>query len=154
MRIIKEKNISIYTDFHDDYAICVYQDVYYVNSNKLNPERKLWLALLDRRGNFIKTDIELFGFYPTYDYCPGIYSDGVFYHENSFYDLDSNKVLDLAGRNYGTPYTKRGIYAPFFDNGVCRLVTEKNGKYWIFDIDKSGNMLTEAKEFDILLLND
>ena len=60
----------------------------------------------------------------------------------------------MEGRNYGTPYTKRGIYAPFFDNGVCRLVTEKNGKYWIFDIDKSGNMLTEAKEFDILLLND
>jgi len=103
----------------------------------------------------IKTNIELD---KTYYDRPGKYSDGVFYLDNVFYTIDSEftctEVLDLSERDYGWIYVNEGVYVPYFENGVCTLITEKNDKFWIFDIDKEGNMLTEPEEFDITLLSE
>lgn len=144
----EEDYISRYTNFNDGYAVCTYFDAYYTNEygNKVkNTALKKKIVLLDKIGRIHQTEIE-----NSYIDMLGMYSDGVFYCNNAFYDIASNKILDLSGKNYGTVYTNRyGIYAPYFENGVCTLITQKNGKYWTFEIDKSGNMLTDAEEFDI-----
>lgn len=126
----KEDLLVRHTDFNDGYALCSYLDIYYTEwaGYKVKNEQR-WIAFLDKRGNMIKTDIELGDWYLiSYD-RPGIYSDGVFYHDDAFYTIDSEftctKILDLSGGDYGGIYVKEGIYAPYFENGVCTLITEK-----------------------------
>ena len=144
----EEDYISIDTNFNDGYAVCTYFDAYYKNAygyEVKNISLTKNVVLLGKTGRIHQTEIK-----DTYVDRVGMYSDGVFYCNNAFYDIASNKILDLSGKNYGTVYTNRyGIYAPYFENGVCTLITQKNGKYWTFEIDKSGNMLTDAEEFDI-----
>ncbi len=139
----EDDNFNRITEFSDGYAMGRYVDTYYRGSDH-------WLALLDKQGNMTVSDISLSS-YRTPDL--GIYSDGVFYCDYAFYNINFNKVLDLSEKDWGGVYVKQGIYAPYFQDGICRMITEKNGKYWIFDIDKSGEIVSDVKEFDILSLS-
>ena len=82
----------------------------------------------------------------------GDYSEDVFYYSGAFYFRDGSVALDISDSGY-IPYTKRDVYTPKFENGVCRMVAFKNDKFWIFDIDRNGEVITEVEEFDINLLN-
>ena len=139
----EDDNFNRITEFSDGYAIGRYVDTYYRGSD-------YWLAILDKQGNMTVSDVSLSS-YRTPDL--GIYSDGVFYCDDVFYDINFNKVLDLSEKDWGGIYVKQGIYAPYFQNGVCRLITEKNGKHWIFDINESGEIISEIEEFEILTLS-
>lgn len=134
------------TAFNDGYAIGIYE-------NKYRNGFDYWLALLDKQGNMTVSEIDVGKNYYWFTDRPGIYSDGLFYHDNAFYDINFKKFLDLSGKGWGNIYVKQDIYAPFFQDGICRLITEKNGKYWIFDIDKSGEIISDVEEFDILSLS-
>lgn len=105
------------------------------------------LIAVDKNWNFTYSDIY------ADDYCAGDYSDGVFYYEGVFYDIEFNEVLDISSKEWGRVYTKTNVYAPFFEDGICRLITYKNNKYWIFSIDKTGKIISEVEEFDLSLLN-
>ena len=136
-----------YTDFHDGYAVGIYCDKY------SNGKKAYALAVIDREFNVTISD-ETGPYIRTYgDNVIGIYSDGLIYCNGVFYDLGFNPVLDISGKDWGNVYGKINIYAPFFKDGVCTMITEKNGKYWWFKIDKSGEMLTPVEEFDLNLLN-
>ncbi len=82
---------------------------------------------------------------------PGPYSDGVFYCDNKFLDLDLDVLIDLSGNDYKILSYEH--YTPKFIDGVCRLIVYKNSKFWMFDIDKSGNTISEPEEIDILWLS-
>lgn len=38
-------------------------------------------------------------------------------------------------------------------NGVCTMIAYKNGSFWIFDINKEGENITEPEAFEILSLS-
>jgi len=144
----KADRFSRCTEYNDGYAIGIYYDRYsgsfgYVYSND-------YLAKLDAKGNLTVSDESA---YISENSNIGKYSEGVFYYNHRFYDIDFNVVIDLHDKDWGGIYSKRGVYTPCFIDGVCTLITSKNGKYWIFDINKQGEMITEAKEFDLALLN-
>lgn len=105
------------------------------------------LISVDKNWNFTYS-----GIYAS-DYCAGQYSDDVFYYDGVFYDIEFDEVLDISNKEWGRVYTKTNVYAPFFKDGICRLITYKNGKYWIFSIDKKGEIVSEVEEFDLNLLN-
>lgn len=56
--------------------------------------------------------------------------------------------MDLDRFDFGKVYIKHGIYEPIFEDGICKLITEKNNKFWVFCIDYYGNMLSEAVEIE------
>jgi len=128
------------------YGYLIYSDVYY------------WL---DKNGNFYETralsgleafeDIRIDGQTFTVNDV-GDYSEDVFYYSGAFYFRDGSVAMDISDSGY-IPYTKRDVYTPKFENGVCRMVAFKNDKFWIFDIDRNGEVITEVEEFDINLLN-
>lgn len=128
------------------YGYLIYSDVYY------------WL---DKNGNFYETralsgleafeDIRIDGQTFTVNDV-GDYSEDVFYYSGAFYFRDGSVALDISDSGY-IPYTKRDVYTPKFENGVCRMVAFKNDKFWIFDIDRNGEIITEAEEFDIISLS-
>lgn len=133
-----------HTDYSDGYAICQYKKAGYDTTR--------YLTLMDKYGELTISDIPIYDREVETVSC-GIYSDGLFYYDWAFYDINFNKVLDLAGAQIGTPYVNQGLYTPHFVDGVCTMVTEKNGKYWIFDMDKNGEIISEIEEFDIWSLN-
>ena len=45
------------------------------------------------------------------------------------------------------------VYTPKFVDGICTLIEYENSKFWMFDIDKSGNTISEPEEIDILWLS-
>jgi len=139
------------TDFNDGYAMGVYRNkyqTYWYGYLKNNTEYKI--AVLDDYGNMKESDIVIDE--TTYildDLRPGLYSDGVFYFNNAFYDIEFNEVLNLRNKDWGRIYEEEYGYRPYFQDGVCTLITLKNGKYWKFDIDKEGEMISEAEEVDL-----
>jgi len=62
-----------------------------------------------------------------------------------------NVVLDLGQNGYRI--LSYEYYTPRFVDGVCSLIVYKNSKFWMFDIDKAGNTISEPEEIDILWLN-
>ena len=108
---------------------------------------------MDKYGNLTISDITISDYFDKIEEIPcGTYSDGLFYYYYAFYDIDFNKVVSLNG-DIGTPYVSQGIYTPHYKNGICSLITMKNGLYWIFDIDKNGEIISEIEEFDIYSLD-
>lgn len=139
------------TDFNDGYAMGVYRNkyqTYWYGYLKNNTEYKI--AALDEYGNMKESDIVIDETtYILEDLRPGLYSDGVFYFNNAFYDIEFNEVLNLRNKDWGRIYEEEYGYRPYFQDGVCTLITLKNGKYWKFDINKEGEMISEAEEFDL-----
>lgn len=70
----------------------------------------------------------------------GVYSEGLFWAFNGFYDLDCNLVIDLS--QYDIENT------PYFSNGTCLLTISKNGELWNVHIDQSGNFLDEPTKIN------
>ncbi len=135
------------TEFNDGYAICQYNN-YAVSFDDT------YLAVMDEMGNITITELEVYDYFDTIEEIPcGSYSDGLFYYYYAFYDIEFNKVVDISGQDIGRPYVNQGIYTPQFVDGVCTLITEKNGLYWIFDINMDGEIISEIEEFDIMSLN-
>lgn len=150
-------------EYNDNYAIMkvVYEDYswewgYYTDHFKYN---YLWV---DKYGNYRyinNAEMEVEGmdsircngeYYDSNGV--GAYSDGVFYYAGKFYDFDMNVVLDIQDKGY-IPYSDGKIYSPQFEDGICRMIAYKNDKFWIFDINKSGEIVSEAEEFEILSLS-
>ncbi|MBP3567949.1 MAG: leucine-rich repeat domain-containing protein [Lachnospiraceae bacterium] len=148
---VQDKDDAFYlkTNFNDGYAIGIYKDSYDKYSETLHGYYKTFtdykIATVDLNGTISVSDID------ESNSAVGIYSDGLFYYGNAFYDINFSKVLDLSENGWGNANTEYSI--PHFENGICRLITYKNGKYWTFEIDKSGNMLTEVEEYDTLSSN-
>jgi len=134
------------TNFNDGYAIGEYGDHHDSNWGWWSHH----LSLINNHFEVIISDIDVSS---SGNNIYGEYSDGVFFCNGVFYDIDFNPVLDISRNEWGNIYNNQSVYSPCFRNGVCTLITYKNDKYWIFDIDKSGNVLTEIKEFDLNELN-
>ncbi|MBE5938787.1 MAG: hypothetical protein E7266_00180 [Lachnospiraceae bacterium] len=153
----EKDGVSRLTYFNDGYAIMGYTDVNYIDVlGYKKKETKNYLAVMDTQWNVKISEIETDGKYFSSIYSnndPGIYSGGVFYWNYAFYDIYFNKILELDRNRVGQIYTEEGIYAPYFCDGICRLITLRNDKYWIFDIDKSGEIVSEIEEFDLSLLD-
>lgn len=81
----------------------------------------------------------------------GPFSDGLFYYQGIFYDYNMNPVLNIRQNEY-IPYAD-DKFAPEFRNGICKMIVYKNNKFWQFDINRNGEMVTEAKEFNMELLD-
>lgn len=135
------------TEFNDGYAICQY--------NKYRTELdSTYIAVMDKFGNLTMSELTVPDYINTVDEVQcGCYSDGLFYYDYAFYDIEFNKIVDLSGKNMGRPYVNQGLYTPQYVDGICTMVTEKNGLYWIFDIDINGDIISEVEEFDIWSLN-
>lgn len=118
----------IWIDKHGKYKVIENSDIFYRRYNDIQ-----------HNGNYYDTS------------GMGSFSDGVFYYEGVFYDYNLNVVLDLREAGY-TPYADKDVYTPEFINGVCKMLAYKNGKFWLFDINKKGEMITEAEEFNIEML--
>lgn len=132
------------TDFSDGYAICNYREYGF--------DKECYVATVDDLGNLNISDLRVYSSEEENMPC-GIYSEGLFYYDWGFYDINFNLVIDLTGKDIGTPYVNQGLYTPHFVDGVCTMVVEKNGKYWKFDMNRDGEIISEVEEFDILLLN-
>jgi len=118
---------------------------------------------VDEYGNTSKINMDNVKFSSSYESVPcnggyywtggmGPYSDGLVYFQGIFYDYNMKPVLDISNKGYRA-YTEKDIYTPEFKNGVCTMVAYKNGSFWIFDINKEGESITEPKEFEILSLS-
>lgn len=142
----KDDDFYLKTNFNDGYAIGIYKDKYDKYSEYWQGYFKTYtdykLATVDLNGTIIVSDIE------EMNSAVGSYSDGLFYYNNSFYDINFNEVISLSRESLGTVDTE--YHMPRFENGVCQIVTYKNGKYWTFSIDKSGAIISDIEEFDIL----
>lgn len=136
------------TEFNDGYAICQYKKYSAVNLDST------YISVMDKKGNITISDMLVPDYINTVDVVQcGCYSDGLFYYDYAFYDIAFNKIVDLSGKGMGRPYVNHGLYTPQYVNGICTMVTEKNGLYWIFDIDMNGEIISEVEEFDIWSLN-
>jgi len=140
-------------DFSDGYALMRLE--YETTGNYSGRDKYCWV---DTNGNMLDY-IEFEEGYNSYIYFGersystsyvGPYSDGVFYHDEKFLDLDLNVVLDLGQNGYRI--LSYEYYTPRFVDGVCSLIVYKNSKFWMFDIDKAGNTISEPEEIDILWL--
>lgn len=130
----------------DEFTRCSnYNDGYMIGAIECYDGTRL--IAVDKNWNFTYSGIYV------NEYCAGQYSDGVFYYEGVFYDIEFNEILDISDKGWGRVYTKANVYAPFFEDGICRIITYKNGKYWIFSIDKEGEIVSDVEEFDLNLLN-
>lgn len=141
-------------DFSDGYALMRLE--YETTGNYSDIYNYCWV---DTNGNMLDY-IEFEEGYNSYIYFGersystsyvGTYSDGVFYHDEKFLDLELNVVLDLGQNGYRI--LSYEYYTPRFVDGVCSLIVYKNSKFWMFDIDKAGNTISEPEEIDILWLN-
>lgn len=130
------------TNFNDGYAVGVYTDNSYDDNGN-------YLAVMDKWGNVTKLNVDIM----ESRNVMGEYSDGLMYCNGRFYNMDSYSILNINNKDWGSVYTKPNVYMPYFKDGVCTLITFKNNKYWIFDINKNGEVLTEIKEFDLNELN-
>lgn len=74
----------------------------------------------------------------TRDLCIGEYSDGLFYFEDGFYNVDLERVIEL--------YVRDSDDAPRFVDGTYCFEVWKNEKLWSITIDTSGNMIGEPIE--------
>lgn len=136
------------TEFNDGYAICQYND------NAIKMEDPTYIAVMDMWGNIIVSELTVPSYIHNVDEVQcGCYSDELFYYDYAFYDIEFNKIVDLSNKNLGRPYVNQGLYTPQYVDGICTMITEKNGLYWIFDIDMNGEIISEVEEFDIWSLN-
>ena len=72
----------------------------------------------------------------------GIYSEGVFFAGNCFYDLDGNIVIDLSEYSPGKFRNE-----PYFENDKCYLeITNNAGTEYYTEIDHEGNFIYEPKK--------
>ncbi len=72
---------------------------------------------------------------------------GVFYCDNCFWHTHKTKaILELNKPDIGRPLNEYSEYFVFEDD-ICPMVTEKNGKLWAFYIDIKGNILSDVVEF-------
>lgn len=125
-----------------------------------NKESYVWV---DKYGNTSKINMDKVDFSSYYESVSydgssywtgdmGPYSDGLVYFRGIFYDYNMNPVLDISNKGYRA-YTEKDLYAPEFKNGVCTMIAYKNGSFWIFDINKQGETITEPEAFEILSLS-
>ncbi|MCR5824486.1 MAG: hypothetical protein K6G60_08655 [Lachnospiraceae bacterium] len=84
--------------------------------------------------------------------------DGILFYDNCFWCMDEklrpesegrfSKLLDFDELDMGTLWTgyldDETRYIPEFSNGICPLITEKNGTLNFFYIDSKGNILSET----------
>lgn len=129
--------------YSDDY-VCMkieYYDPWYY----LKGRYEYVYIWLDKYGNYQYVNLEKY----IWDEDTGIgsYSDGVFYCDGRFFDFYLNVILDIQEQGY-EPYVGTD-YSPKFVDGICTMIAKKNGKYWMFDIDKSGNIISDIEEVDI-----
>lgn len=77
------------------------------------------------------------------------YSDGVFFAEGKFYDIDGNVVLDISNyRLYGLEYNDRRE-PPYFVDGKCTIkFRNSGGTLYKAVIDKKGNYIEQPKKFE------
>ena len=72
----------------------------------------------------------------------GIYSEGVFFAGNCFYDIDGNMVIDLS--QYSPQQFKN---EPVFKDGKCYLeISNDSGTVYYTEIDHDGNFVYEPKQ--------
>lgn len=114
--------------FNDGYAPCLYN------------QKLAWLDKNFNITNIVDDNIDI-------STAVGKYSDGVFYSDYKFYDLNYNVILDISDKNFGRIYTES--HRPYFENGICKIITYKNSKYWELSIDRDGDVVSAAKEIDI-----
>lgn len=77
------------------------------------------------------------------------FSDGVFFAEGKFFDIQGNIVLDISQYNlYGREYgDKRN--APYFEDGKCKIVFRNNGGSLFYAIiDKDGTFLEGPNPYE------
>lgn len=94
---------------------------------------KVYIAMMDKHGQFIKTNIIC----KSYRYV-GQYAEGVFFSYDGFYDINGNLVIDLS------EYAGLIKNNPCFSNGECTLIAEnENGTEFVAVIDLNGNFVSE-----------
>ena len=108
-------------EFHDGYLVTRSDDL---------------IKLVGSDGTVKQTDVDFQG--GKY----GIYSEGVFFAGNCFYDLDGNIVIDLSEYSPGKFRNE-----PYFENDKCYLeITNNAGTEYYTEIDHEGNFLYEPKK--------
>ena len=135
------------TNFNDGLAVGIYYQ-----STSWGTEK--YVATINIDGDVTVSEISQTLYNWPKSNIPGKYSNGVFFFQGAFYDKDFNVVLDLADKDWGNVYMKERYtgesYAPYFENGVCTLITGRyDGTYWKFDINLQGEIISEVEQFDI-----
>lgn len=114
-----------------------------VRSNKeTNDDQDVYIDLIFDDGTVKTTSTRWNGLHMFDPFIVGKYSDGLFFFDEKFYDIDFNCAIDCS--QYDILYDYDSV--PFFEDGKCHLEVRQNGKLWDVYIDLSGNIIGEPTE--------
>ena len=142
---------SLFTEFSDGYALGYLNDTFRYEEGKNSSIMYIYkdVVFLSEFGEMKGTSLE-------YKYCmkagshnttttypvAGKYSDGYFFLDNKFYNINSEIVLDIGAEKVANE--------PYFDEGCCWIEYEDSGAMWGAYIDIKGNFLAEpGKLYDL-----
>ena len=109
----------------------VYQDGYWIMLGRSDRREGWYIKIIDKVGNITETDLR--------GEHLGQYSEGLFYLDKYFYDINLKKCIDLSEYNI--------LNLPFFENEKAQVnINNGDGVKYRVEIDKNGKFLGEPKK--------